>query len=87
MGRKPVGKPLVFFPVRVDEDVKAALLKLKIGHKTINEGLRAVLLDEFAGSSPAVVEGATIAVGTRREGLNPSAFKVRKPLLKPKERK
>lgn len=44
MARKAKGKPLTLFPVRVDEDVKAAMLKLKDEHETINEGLRASLL-------------------------------------------
>lgn len=43
MARPPAGKPLTLFPIRVDEDVKAAILKLKDLHQTINEGLRKVL--------------------------------------------
>jgi hypothetical protein len=44
MARKATGKPLTLFPIRVDEDVKAAILKLKELYDTINEGLRASLL-------------------------------------------
>lgn len=42
MGRKAKGKPLTLMPIRVDEDVRAAILKLKDQHDTINEGLRTV---------------------------------------------
>lgn len=39
-GRPAHGGPLAFYPVRVDEDVKAALKAMKGKFKTINEGLR-----------------------------------------------
>ena len=44
MPRKPHGKPLKPFPVRVDEDVRAALKKLARQHPTVNEGLRDLLM-------------------------------------------
>ena len=43
MPRKPHGKPLKPFPVRIDEDVRAALKKLARQHPTTNEGLRELL--------------------------------------------
>lgn len=45
MPRKAAGKPLALFPIRVDADVKAALLQFK-SKGTINQGLRSVLLNE-----------------------------------------
>lgn len=44
MARKAKGKSLTLMPIRVDEDVRAAILKLKAEHETINEGLRIHLL-------------------------------------------
>jgi hypothetical protein len=48
MARPPAGKPLALFPIRVDEDVKAAILKLGAKYKTLNEGLRSVLIPRRA---------------------------------------
>lgn len=57
MGRKPIGKVLTLRPIRVDEDVWAALRVLMDKYKTLNEGLRFVLLTD---DDPPLVTAAVV---------------------------
>lgn len=45
MARPPKGKPLTFRPLRLDDDVWAECQRLGKKHGTINEGLRAKLIE------------------------------------------
>lgn len=53
MPRIAAGKPLTLFPIRVDEDVKTALLGFK-AKGTINQGLRVALLIDVDKYTPAI---------------------------------
>jgi hypothetical protein len=74
MGRTAKGKPLTLFPIRVDEDVRAALLAFK-KTGTINEGLRSVLLNGEL-ITPEIEQRIKANVTPHFKG----------PLLKPSER-
>jgi hypothetical protein len=76
MPRKAKGKVLSLFPVRIDEDVKAALIGFK--SKGINEGLREVL-----GLNAAAYTTEKIKANLRPK----SVLRDRPRLLKPKEKK
>lgn len=62
MSRTAVGKPTVLMPIRVDEDVRAALLGFKESHASINAGLREVLLggSMLSSSSKSMLSGPGI---------------------------
>lgn len=94
MARRPKGKPLTLRPIRLDDDVWAECQRLGKEHGTINEGLRAKLLERL-GATALVTEMelpetrptmTSVLVSLANEPKSLARERVeRKPLLKPKD--
>lgn len=98
MPRKATGKPLTFRPIRLDDDVWAECQRLGRVHGTINEGLRAKLIQPTSILDDRIVreslksvlleDGQLITPEIEQKikaNVTPRTFKG--ALLKPKDRK